>query len=364
MAKLGLSRIGQRRALGFTLIELLVVIAIIALLIGILLPALAKARRAGRGAVCKSNLKSTGTGMASYATDFQDKIASYSWHAGMVPNSEFIDFDPGPNGFADDMIAAQWQNTEILRRRTGRTEGAGRILSNTLTMPHRIYNHLVLFDYLSSQLPEAIAACPEDRNLLLSAANPLDSSLWAQMRPEYPNATQHNGERVAQRYPFSSTYQTIPYAWAPDGRSPSGQAWVQPIPETTHLFQVLQANGIHGKRRMSQVVFPGNKVQMFEANDYHGNTKNPYYAYSEAACQQLFFDASVRSLPSADSNRGWNPGNPSSPDTFYYAYTPMNTEPDRLNDDPVPVLYRFTRGGLAGADYGSKEINTGQPNVP
>ncbi|KAA0216808.1 MAG: prepilin-type N-terminal cleavage/methylation domain-containing protein [Leptolyngbya sp. PLA3] len=345
---------------GFTLIELLVVIAIIALLIGILLPALAKARRAGRGAVCKSNLKNTGTGMASYATDFQDKIASYSWRAGMVVINEWIN---GPaNGFPDDMQAAMWQQTEILRRRTGRVDGEGRILNNTLTMPHRRYNHLVLFDYLSSQLPEAIAACPEDRNLLLSAASPLDPSLWASM-PAWPGISlnKFNGERVQQRYPFSSSYQTIPNAWAPEGLAYAGQAWVSPIFATTHLFTVVQADGMHGKRRMSQVVFPGSKVQMFEHNDYHGNTKNPFYAYQEAACQILFFDASVRSVPSADANRGWNPSDPTSADTFYYMYTPLSTEPDRLNDDPVPVLYRFTRGGLSGIDFGGSEIDTGQP---
>ena len=54
-----------RRA--FTLIELLMVIAIIALLIGILLPALAMARSAGRAVVCLSNSRSIATAMTIYA---------------------------------------------------------------------------------------------------------------------------------------------------------------------------------------------------------------------------------------------------------------------------------------------------------
>ncbi len=57
-------------ARGFTLIELLVVISIIALLIGILLPALGAAREVARSIACSALERQVGIGFNSYATDY------------------------------------------------------------------------------------------------------------------------------------------------------------------------------------------------------------------------------------------------------------------------------------------------------
>jgi prepilin-type N-terminal cleavage/methylation domain-containing protein len=349
----------MKNARAFTLIELLVVIAIIALLIGILLPALGEARRAARTAISTSNQRQLATGMNSYATDFKDRIVGFNWRGTPAKPASFSQY-PDLNGATQDVPAAADQAVDIIRRRTGRDtfpKIGGWI-------PHILYNHLTMMDYLASRLPEKIMACPEDRhrqNWQKDPENNFDKNVWAPFQAD--GAINNN-----KRWPYSASYR-------PTISTIDTSAEGYRINQEGVLYNLYSIGGLKGVcsvggTKLSSVAAPSQKVFMFEGFQWHVGKKQSFYAYPLAKIAVVTFDGAVtfRNNPT-ETNKGWKPNDVQNKLGTLFFYNPTGADakwdppasnPDGGPSDDVIGYVQYTRGGLTGIDFGGTEVDTGQ----
>lgn len=334
--------IGRERR-GFTLLELLVVIAVIALLVAILLPAIGNARRAGRKAICQSNLKQLATSAASYGVDFKGFIYMFSWSSGNTPTI-YADLVPPGGIFASH--AHSIQATEIIRLRSPSEPNFRQI---GLWCPAIEYSHLVLLDYMSVSLPVPIVACPEDRPLLLWQTDiaGFNAGVFGNMQPTFTGFEAN----IMRAKPYSSSYETPPATYdrsTPPNRLSQSNA--------THYIYGISSPTRFGPARFDQVSFPSLKVHLYDTHQRHG-ARPLFFAHPDASQPILHFDSSVVERKTKDSGLGWQPNFPDRTQPTTIVYAPYQYEPRTSTGAATESFagrYRWTRGGLKGVDFGGE----------
>ena len=352
----------RKRRRGFTLIELLVVIAIIALLIGILLPALGEARKLAKVTIDVANQRQLGQAGISYSSEFGGGIPSFSWTQDRQGPGSLQRWQNAARGAQTEIGAGAAQALDIIERRAGIDSIPTSLVNGWI--PHVLYTHLVLQDYLASRLPEKLVVAPGDQDRLNWQRDPVNRFFEGFWLPLQPAATPTN-----YRWPFSSSYQFTPASYdilqsrINIPRSGAGSSQDDRIYQSAHNTYFVPGGAQIGSQPFSNVQFTSSKVWAHADADYYFSREELYYPDDEARVTALFYDGSVNIVRTKEANVGWRPGFQTSRAFTTMTYIPSPWEPQVTPDNPrgYTGYFRWTRGGLKGIDFGGPEISTGQP---
>jgi len=309
-----IARTKSRRRRGFTLIELLVVISIIALLIGLLLPALSRARRSARVTLCLANQKNIFAGLETYSSECGGVIAT-----GVPP--------------------------EIISTGSGRAMGT----TPAWTLTTAFDNQNVLIDYGWMQRYWFLALAPWTANVDGGDATIYaevffcpDDDTYREIAATFVNREDSQYKRVS--YLMSDTAFWDPQMFTEENYSEIiGDNMIAPE------SPAVSSRNSPGRRYLqkSRVKFPDTKVYMYEASAFHepGN-----YGFND--CQDataLFYDGHADTL---DVNAKQDAQGGADEFTLPVVQKMPFTQEDFACDSGEAPLwyYAATRNGIRGRD--------------
>jgi len=286
----------QRTNRAFTIIELLVVVSIIALLVGILLPAIGKAREQAQFTRSQANMKQLGTAHVSYAAEYADRQVTWC-------KDNIASYGNGAAAFTNYQTQTGYGHPEMVLGYGVTDAGAGAIwhlvLQPDTVTPYywasnfgtfRCPNARALSAYLNSRFYDPIFYAPKDTAVVASVEK------WWDHPSEYVQNSLTGGQKwssyvmspagmlnpsVLAKNPTTNKFWTDPWSMAAGFKSPSMSQATYPDLKS----HMIEHHWLQNRKKTCNPAFAGGV--------YDGCTPYFFNASQESNAITLFYDGHV-----------------------------------------------------------------------